>query len=221
MMREINIKRIMTAFENFYQCRLPQIKIKYSAGNTRFDTDIEGGKYILNINNNGFTEDELIYELALISDTFNLPEISLPIYREFRAATVQFEYMIGLKKFKPINNIKNNIKVTSYYVEKLKEVRLCLSFKYRNLILDNSNNITDYILYLKLLYKYTAGCKVLEPKDNLNEFLVKDIINDSVKPLYNELLEIYINFPTDFETLSIINKKEKELILCIANEHDM
>ncbi len=220
MIREINIKRIMTVFENFCQCRLPQVQIKYSAENTHFDTDTESGKYILGINNDGFTEDELIHELALINDTVNLPEISSPIYREFRAAAVQFEYMLGFKKFKNINNIRNNVKVTSYYVERLKEVRLHLSFEYRKIVLDNSN-ITDYILYLKLLYKYTAGCKVLEPKDDLNEFLVKDIISDSVRELYNELLDIYIDFPTDFETLSIINRKEKELILCMAKEHDM
>lgn len=218
MKREIDIKQIKNIFENFCQCKLPYIQIKYSENETCTETG-EGEIYSLNININGSAEDELFHEFMLINDHFNLPEISLPIYREFRATTAEFEYLVDFKRFKSINSIKKNSKVTSYYVDKLKRIKMELSSQYRKISFENSQ-IADYLLYLKLLYRYIACFKILEPENDLDDILVKDTIDDSFKPLYNELLSMYINMPEDKETLDEINRKEKELILCLAQVYD-
>ena len=120
MNNKINIINTKEKFEDFCQCKLPIINVVYSIEKDIYFTTVENkSQYNLTISNDT-TQDELFYAFGLINDDYMLPNLSIPVYREFRASLIQLEYLLQFKNFKPANFSKYNKFITLEYVSNIK-----------------------------------------------------------------------------------------------------
>lgn len=223
MNNKINIIEIKEKFEYFCQCKLPIINIVYSSEKDIHFTTNENKQHYDLILHNDITPDELVYMFALINDDRLLPNLSIPIYKEFRASLVQFEYLLNFKKFKSMNLIKyNNNPITVEFLYKIKNIKQNLYTKYNLLAIKENTNSAFYLQCLKLLYKYIVACKLFGFKfDNINS-LIRSIVPEIIITECQELLNMYIDLPEDESTLRIINDKEKLLLrLLLAHAYNI